>query len=122
MQRYLMPRKVYAVLKMVQPNFFSQHVMDEAQVQVILRLIEAGTPLPRPVLVEYGTKYLPLDGHHRMAAYERLGRSVEAGVVPGQAFDRLCMQGLDAEAWVFCDGIPAMQVANSRELSHAKHS
>lgn len=65
----------------------------------------------------YGDEHMPIDGHHRLAAAEKLGLTLDAWVVPGDRFetlDQLCrLDGDDmrAEDCVFCDGVPAMKVA-----------
>lgn len=102
---------VNATVKTVKPKFFAQHEMDTAKVQVMVRLLSVGKRLPRPVLVDYGGSYMPLDGHHRMGAHEHLCRDLDAWVVPGEAFDDLCIRVDDAEAHVMCDGVPAMRIA-----------
>jgi uncharacterized ParB-like nuclease family protein len=104
-------RVLKAIVRTVNPNFFAQHEMDVAKVRLMERELLTGKSFPRPVLVDYGGSYMPLDGHHRMAAHERLGRELEAWVVPGRAFDALCIRVDDAEAHVMCDGVAAMHVA-----------
>lgn len=111
-------RCLSATVRRVQPDFFAQHQMDAAKVREIESLLMVGKRFPRPVLVDYGGRYMPLDGHHRMAAHQRIGRDLDAWVVPGKAFDALCTRVDDAEAHVMCAGVVAMRVAEFETLTN----
>jgi hypothetical protein len=63
---------------------------------------------------------MPLDGHHRFAAHQALRRPVDAWLVDGRAFDRLCtrlselcIKDMWGEDLTLCGGIPAMRVADA---------
>lgn len=73
--------------------------------------LKAGGRVPPVVVATYAGAALPLDGHHRLTAAHELGMELDAWVVSGGAFDRLCTQVEDAEAHVFCGGVPAANVA-----------
>jgi len=105
---------VHAERRKINPLFFAQHEMDLAKVQAIALHVQTGGTVPPVVAVDYGDRYMPLDGHHRMAAHQLLNMMVDAFVVPGSAFDNLeieCPADARAEDHVLCDGIPALQVA-----------
>ena len=76
----------------------SQHEVDEDKVQRIVVHLRAGGTVPPVVVALYGTRALPLDGPHCILAQERLNLLVDAWMVPGRSFDRLCTLQSDAEA------------------------
>lgn len=88
-----------------------QHEMDLGKVAAIQAHLASGGKVPPVVAVTMGVKALPLDGHHRMQAAHNLGLEVDAWTITERQFDRLCMQTHDAESYVICGGVPAMQVA-----------
>ena len=102
---------LHAAIKTVPPAYFAQHELDEDKVQSFMNLLSQGKWLPRPVLAEYDGSFMPLDGHHRMQAHCNLRMSLEAWVVPGAAFDELCTRTTNAEAFVRCGKVKAMQLA-----------
>lgn len=106
-----MPAKLKAKRGLIAVPFVRQHEMDDEKVALLIRHLQAGGTVPPVVVALYPTFALPLDGHHRMAASEHLGLSVDAWFVSGRAFDRLCTQVRDAENYVDCGGTPAMKLA-----------
>lgn len=90
-----------------------QHEIDAEKVAAIQTHIANGGEVPPVVVVTMGTKALPLDGHHQMQAANNLGIELDAWTITGRQFDRLCMHANDAEAYINCGGIPAMQVADA---------
>lgn len=117
-----MSRRVNAKREIIQPGYkWSRQVeIDYDKVRAIRAHIRAGGKLPPPVVAVYGDTLLPLDGHHRTIAHDLERLPLEAFTVPGRTFDRLDQgMGSRAEDLIFCDGVPAMQVA-SRWHSDAK--
>jgi hypothetical protein len=115
-----MMKPLHAKRKPVPPHrFFAQHEIDLGKVAAMVRHIRQGKSLPVPVVIQYGDRFMPIDGHHRLSAYQELGLSTEAWCVPGSRFetlDQLCRlegDGKRAEDFVLCDGIPALKVAES---------
>lgn len=90
-----------------------QHDIDWAKVASIQAHLASGGQVPPVVAVAMGAKALPLDGHHRMQAAHNLGIEVDAWTITERQFDRLCMHTSDAESYITCGGIPAMQVADA---------
>lgn len=113
-------RPEHAKRAMIEPRFFAMAEIDPAKVDALIEHIRGGGKVPPVVVAKYGPEHMPLDGHHRMAAFRRLERQVDAWVVKGDRFDFLCMKCADAgtgsgetaEAHVLCGGVPAMQVAS----------
>jgi len=105
---------IHAERRKIDPDFFAQHEIDWAKVHAIAIHLQKGGTVPPVVAIDYGERFMPLDGHHRMAAHQLLNMMVDAFVVPGPAFDNLeieCPADARAEDQVLCDGIPALQVA-----------
>jgi len=111
---------VAAKRQLIQPKFAQQHELDLVKVARLVAHLRAGKSLPPAVVALYGDSALPLDGHHRMEAHAQLGRPVDAWVITGRQFDNLCARHRDAEAHVFCDGVPAMEVAKRWAPLHAR--
>lgn len=112
-------RKLIAKRKRIPPHsFFGQHEIDPAKVDAIRLHLKAGGSVPPVVAVQYGTEFMPLDGHHRLLAAEYLGMTLDAWVVDGAKFETLDQQlraahhPQRAEDLVTCDGVPAMKVCN----------
>jgi len=109
-------KPIEAVRKVIKPTFFQQNEIDPAKVANLVRHLRSGGKVPPAVVATYGDKAMPLDGHHRMSAYEEIGWNLEAYVAPGDAFDELCCECRNAEAFVLCDGVKAMQVASAWQM------
>lgn len=106
-------RPIAAKRTKLKAALIQQHEMDAAKVAAIQAHLASGGEVPPVVAVTMGTRALPLDGHHRMQAAHNLGVEVDAWTITERQFDRLCMQTSDAEAYIICGGIPAMQVADA---------
>lgn len=87
------------------------------KVEDLRAFLRRGGKVPPAVVVLYGDRYMPLDGHHRSSAHAEELMPLDAWVVSGRAFDNLDIVARDcdppcrAEDLIFCDGVPAMQVA-----------
>jgi hypothetical protein len=104
--------RVNAIRRRIGTAMAGQHEIDADKVRRLVEHLRSGGELPPVVVAMYADKALPLDGHHRLCAYAEVGQSlVDAWVIPGQAFDRLCARHRDAERFVYCDGVPALDVA-----------
>jgi ParB-like chromosome segregation protein Spo0J len=106
-----MTRKVNATRQRIKLPIAQQHEVDPAKVAALVDHLKGGGSIPPVVVAKYRGFVLPLDGHHRMLACEALGCDVDAWVVPGSTFDRLCCTERNAESFILCGGVPAMQVA-----------
>jgi hypothetical protein len=111
---------IEASRRLIKPSFFPQAMIDEAKVASMVDHLRAGGIFPPVVAAMYDNQALPLDGHHRMSAHERVGSDVDSYTVPGDAFDELCCECRDAEAFVICDGIKSMGVATGWRLADPK--
>lgn len=106
-----------AKLETIAPEFFPQHEIDAEKVAALVRFMRRGGRIKPVVVVRFDDKVMPIDGHHRLAAAAKLGRLLEAWVVPGDKFDALdlrCRERRDfsrAEDFITCGGVPAMMVA-----------
>ena len=105
------PRSLNARRLTISPDYFAMAEIDPDKVAALVDHLQSGGTVPPVVVARYGDKVMPLDGHHRMEAHRRLQRDIDAWVVDGKAFDRLCMYEQRAEDRVMCAGVPAMQVA-----------
>lgn len=106
-------RPIAAKRTKLRSALIQQHEMDAAKVAAIQMHLAGGGAVPPVVVVTMGPKALPLDGHHRMQAAHNLGLEVDAWTITERQFDRLCMQTSDAESFITCGGVPAMQVADA---------
>jgi hypothetical protein len=91
-----------------------QHETDADKIAAFTRRLRRGASFPPPVVVRYGSRFMPLDGHHRLAAHANLGKPLTAWVVDGGAFDEVdcaCTDGLRAEHYVICGQHRALDVA-----------
>jgi hypothetical protein len=111
--------RLNANLSRIPPHAFSRMVeIDPAKVAAIQAHLAFGGTVPPVVAVKYDSGYMPIDGHHRLMAAQNLNMTLDAWIVPGPAFERLDCKLRDAcsdkraEDCVFCDGVPALQVAN----------
>jgi len=111
-------RRIDAVRGKIPPHsFFCQAEIDSAKVDALVSHIKAGGKVAPVVAVKYRTEYMPIDGHHRLAAFEELELVADAWLVDGNKFetlDQLVRMDSDnnrAEDFVFCDGVPALKVA-----------
>lgn len=112
-------RKLIAKRQKIPPHsFFSQHEIDLLKVEAIAAHLKAGGSVTPVVAAKYGDEYMPIDGHHRLAAAECLGLSLDAWTVPGTKFEALDQQCRAAhikeraEDLILCDGIPALKIAD----------
>lgn len=91
--------------------------IDSDKVEALRAHIRAGGKVPPVVVVQYSAHLMPLDGHHRMSAWDAEGLPYDTYSVKGPAFENLDILARDqdepsrAEDHVLCDGVPAMQVA-----------
>lgn len=106
--------KIKAVRRETTCAMFGQHEIDLSKVARLVAHLRSGGEVPPVVVAEYGDKVLPIDGHHRLSAFGEMGWStVDAWVVSGQAFDRLCAAHRDAESHIDCGGVNALEVASA---------
>jgi hypothetical protein len=67
--------------------------------------------VPPVVVARYGEALMPLDGAYRIAAHAELGRKVDAWLISGTSYDKLCDLTNRPEDYVICGTVPAMEVA-----------
>ncbi|MBK6616392.1 hypothetical protein [Ottowia sp.] len=108
---------VNATRRAVTCELIRHHEIDPEKVRALVDHLVAGGTVPPVVLAVYGRKALALDGNHRVLALRQLEREVDAWVISGRAFDRLCTLHRDAENHVLCGGVMAMQVAGSERTT-----
>ena len=115
-----MHRRLRANRKLIPPEFVLVHEVDERKVEAIVAHLRMGGSIPPIVVVDYGSWVMPIDGHHRLYAAQRLSLAVDAWVVKAAAFERLdcdCRNDGDglnrAEDFVYCGGVPAKAVARA---------
>ena len=111
-----------AELKTIQPVFSKVVDIDADNVARIVAKIKAGDSLPPPVVVDLGSTFMPLDGHHRLSAYSQLGRPLQAWVVDEEAFEDLDIYCRDndlgrAEDNILCGGQKVFDVARTKSES-----
>ena len=113
-------RRIKAKLGEIKPNWFAQHEVDAERVASLVRYIKRGGELAPVVVVDYGGEYMPIDGHHRLSACERLGRRLMAWIIPADLFEALDIKCRDrgdferAEDFIDCGGKSALEVAPRR--------
>jgi hypothetical protein len=61
--------------------------LDESHVMTLFRTIRDKAPMEPVLILAVGTKYVLLDGHHRVAAYEALKQSVPVSYYKGSVMD-----------------------------------
>lgn len=113
-------RKLIAQRSKIPPHsFFCQNEIDAAKVDALVDHLRNGGTVPPVVAAKYGDEYMPIDGHHRLSAAERLEMTSDAWTVSGEKFETLDEQcriaGIKqrAEDLIVCGGVPAMKVAAS---------
>jgi len=109
------PSVVHAKRQRIKLPIARQHVVDDEKVTALVQYLNSGGTIPPVVVAAYKNFALPLDGHHRMLAREAIGLDVDAWVVSGRVYDRLCTKSSNPEAMVMCGGVLAMQVANTHQ-------
>jgi hypothetical protein len=94
-------------------DFCAVAFIDGKKVDALVAHLRAGGAVPPPVVVQYGDSFMPLDGHHRLAAAQRLDLEMDAWVVRGRRFEDLDLRCAPdrAEDFVFCGGVPFRDVA-----------
>lgn len=105
---------VNAVRMSIACAMFGQHEIDPLKVSQLVEYLRDGGEVAPVVVARYGDRVLPIDGHHRLCAFAEIGATlVDAWVVPGGVFDRLCAAYRDAESHILCGGVPALLVADA---------
>lgn len=105
---------VNAVRMSIACSMFGQHEIDLVKVAQLVAHLRGGGEVAPVVVAKYGDRVLPIDGHHRLCAFAEVGAAqVDAWVVAGRVFDRLCALHRDAESHILCGGVPALQVADA---------
>lgn len=113
-------KRIKARLATIKPVFFPQHEIDPQKVDRLVAEIGRGAVLPPVVVVDYSGTYMPVDGHHRLSAHQRLNRPLQAWMIDGETFEALDQACRDrcnlerAEDFIMCGGVPAMMVAPRR--------
>lgn len=82
----------------IAPHFFRQHEIDPAKVLAIVDHLSEGGLIPPVVVARYGAEVMPLDGHHRLAACQILGRECDAHECDGEALEDFAIEVGSAEA------------------------
>lgn len=71
----------------IEPLFFGQHEIDEAKARHYAKLMLGGTVFPPAPVARYGDRVLPIDGHHRLRAYQIIGQRADVWECDGDAYD-----------------------------------
>lgn len=78
-------------------SFFAQHEIDAAKMTRYTNAMKAGDKFPPVVVVRYGNRVMPIDGHHRLAAATALSIPCEAWECDGEEFEDFCISVGSAE-------------------------
>ena len=91
--------------------WFQQNEIDWDKVTKIRKHLRGGGKVPPVVLARYGDEFMPIDGHHRMAAHDLEGLAHDAWVVPGHQFERVDRTEGRAGNHILCGKLTAFEVA-----------
>lgn len=117
---------IHAKREMIRPDFICMVEIDESKVEDIMRRLALGQQMPAVVAVRMDETNMPLDGHHRMKAHDRMGLMVHAFTVGAREFEDLDLNAQNlcppkrAEDLILCDGVPAMEYAHRWMLARVQ--
>jgi len=94
-----------------------QNEIDWQKVEAIRDHLRSGGNVPPVVVAQYRGFIMPIDGHHRAAAHDLEGLPLDAYVIRGATYERLCRVHYRDTDTVFCDGVPALRVAEQWEAT-----
>lgn len=86
-----------AASKVAPGSFFSQHEIEAAKMCRYAAAMKVGEVFPPVVVVRYGEKVMPLDGHHRLAAAAATDTTLDAIECDGGQFEDFCIAVGSAE-------------------------
>lgn len=95
--------KVRAKQRVVNLKKHNQHLVSEEKVLKMIEHLKNGGVLPLPLIAVYSSFCIPLDGHHRMEAYSRLGITPLCWTITGAQYDRLCTSVDNPEDYIVLD-------------------
>ncbi len=107
----LVVHPIHARHMLVAPVLATLSDLESEKLKGLVEFMQRGGQVPPVVAARYGETLMPLDGAYRIAAHAELGRQVDAWLISGTSYDKLCDLTNRPEDYVFCGTVHAMEVA-----------
>ncbi len=111
---------IHARHMLVAPVLSTLSDLEPEKLKHLVDYMQHGGQVPPVVVARYGEALMPLDGAYRIAAHAELGREVDAWLISGTAYDKLCDLTNRPEDYVMCGTVSAMEVADVSGAPDAK--
>jgi hypothetical protein len=116
----LIVHTIHARHMLVAPVLAISSDLEPEKLKGLVDFIQRGGRVPPVVAARYGETLMPLDGAYRIAAHAELGKEVDAWLISGTSYDKLCDLTNRPEDYIICGTVPAMEVADGSGLPDVK--
>ena len=118
----LIVHTIHARHMLVAPVLATLSGLEPEKLKDLVDFMQRGGHVPPVVASRYGEALMPLDGAYRIAAHAELGKEVDAWLISGTSYDKLCDLTNRPEDYVMCGTIRAMEVADDSGHAQSKQT